>query len=159
MIHWIFFSTIATGLFYGLYAMLLRRDRWFQLSRLYLLVTLVFSLVFPFIRLPHALSTSLIYDVQAEPILLREVTTTSETATFYPTDILPIVYYLGLAVTLVALVFQVIGQAATVLMEEASCLRRKRWLYDTTWRITHSSTRRYRPLFVLQPDSCRNPQP
>ena len=143
MIHWIFFSTIATGLFYGLYAILLRRDRWFQLSRLYLLVTLVFSLVFPLIRLPQALSTSLIYGMQAEPILLREVTTTSETATYYPTDILPIVYYLGFAVTLVALVFQVIGQAAIVLM-----LRRKHPVYGEKdgYTIPHGAS------LILLPD-------
>ena len=143
MIHWIIFSTIATGLYYGLYALMLRRDHWFQFSRLYLLVTLVFSLVFPFVRLPHTFSTSLIYDMQAEPILLREATTTSQVATFYPTDILLMVYYLGLAVTLITLLFQVIGQAATVLM-----LRRKYPVYgeEDGYMIPHGGS------LILLPD-------
>ena len=53
MIHWIVFSTLATGLFYGLYLWLFRRDRWLQLSRAYLMVTLAFSLVYPLLRLPE----------------------------------------------------------------------------------------------------------
>ncbi|MCR4829761.1 MAG: M56 family metallopeptidase [Bacteroidales bacterium] len=54
MIHWLFFSTLATGLFYGLYCLLLRRDRWLQLNRWYLVVALAFSLVYPLLRLPDS---------------------------------------------------------------------------------------------------------
>ena len=125
MIHWILFSTIATGLFYGLYALLLRRDHWLQLSRLYLLVSLVFSLVFPLIRMTHVISTTLLYDVQAEPILLREVTIAAQAVTSSHTDILPLVYSLGLVVTLSILLFQMIGQMVTIFM-----LRRKYPVYS-----------------------------
>jgi hypothetical protein len=53
MIRWALFSTLAAGLFYGLYCLLLRRDRWLQLSRMYLLATLAFSLLYPMVRLPE----------------------------------------------------------------------------------------------------------
>ena len=43
MIRWMFLSTLASGLFYGLYAMLLRRDRWLQISRWYLMATMLLS--------------------------------------------------------------------------------------------------------------------
>lgn len=53
MIHWIIFSTLASAVFYGLYLWLFRRDRWLQLSRVYLMFTLAFSLVYPLLRLPE----------------------------------------------------------------------------------------------------------
>ncbi len=52
MIRWAFYSTLATGLFYGLYCLLLKRDHWLQISRWYLLISLTFSLIFPLLRLP-----------------------------------------------------------------------------------------------------------
>ena len=55
MIHWMVFSTLATALFYGLYCLTFRRDRWLQLSRVYLIVTLAFSLAYPLVRLPEGL--------------------------------------------------------------------------------------------------------
>lgn len=51
--HWILFSSLATALFYGLYLLFFRRDRWLQLSRWYLMVTMAFSLVYPLLRLPE----------------------------------------------------------------------------------------------------------
>ena len=53
MIRWALFSTLAEGLFYGLYVLLLRRDRWLRLNRFYLLLTLGFSLLYPLVRLPE----------------------------------------------------------------------------------------------------------
>ena len=53
MIRWALFSTLASGLFYGLYLWLLRRDGWLQLSRVYLILTLAFSLAYPLVRLPE----------------------------------------------------------------------------------------------------------
>ena len=53
MIRWVLFSTLATGLFLGLYLLLFRRDRWLQLSRVYLLFTLAFSLAYPLVTLPR----------------------------------------------------------------------------------------------------------
>ena len=53
MTHWALFSLLASGLFYGLYMLLFRRDHWLQLSRVYLLATLAFSLLYPMVRLPE----------------------------------------------------------------------------------------------------------
>jgi len=47
MIRWMFFSTLAAGLLYGLYTLTLRRDRWLQLNLWYLLVALPFSILVP----------------------------------------------------------------------------------------------------------------
>ena len=58
MIHWMILSTLATGLFYGLYCLTLRRDRWLQLSIVYLATTLWFSIVFPWFTLPENLATA-----------------------------------------------------------------------------------------------------
>lgn len=52
MIHWMLFSTLATALFYGIYCLAFRRDRWLQLSRWYLMAALLFSLVYPLVRFP-----------------------------------------------------------------------------------------------------------
>ena len=54
MIRWAFFSTLAIGLFWLVYRLTLGRDRWFQLSRVYIVSTLVFGLVFPLVRIPVA---------------------------------------------------------------------------------------------------------
>ncbi len=56
MIRWIFFSTLAMGIFYALYCLLLKRDRWLMLSRWYLLITLVFSLLVPLVRMPASVT-------------------------------------------------------------------------------------------------------
>lgn len=52
MIHWALFSTLSTGVLYGLYMLLFRRDRWLHLSRWYLMAALLFSLVYPLVRFP-----------------------------------------------------------------------------------------------------------
>ena len=51
MIRWMLFSTLATGLFWGLYRLTLGRDRWFNLSRAYLIIMLAFGLAYPLVRL------------------------------------------------------------------------------------------------------------
>ena len=53
MMHWVLFSVVAAGLFWGFYRLLLRRDGWLQLSRFYLIISLVFSLVYPLVPLPE----------------------------------------------------------------------------------------------------------
>ncbi len=55
MIRWILFSTLATGVFYGLYLLLFRRDAHLQLRRYYLMGTLAFSLVYPLVRMPEVM--------------------------------------------------------------------------------------------------------
>ena len=52
MIRWALLTIIATGLFWLLYRLTLGRDRWFQLSRLFIVVSLLFALLFPLIRIP-----------------------------------------------------------------------------------------------------------
>ena len=58
MIRWMIFSTLAAGLFYGLYCLTLRRDRWLGLNMWYLLTAIGFSIVFPFFSLPEGLATA-----------------------------------------------------------------------------------------------------
>lgn len=53
MTRYIFFSVLALGLFWGLYRLLLSHDRCLTVSRGYLLLTLLFSLTYPFLRLPE----------------------------------------------------------------------------------------------------------
>ena len=49
MMRYLLFATVGTALFMAVY-WLIRRDRWLQLSRWYLLGTLVLSLVLPLFR-------------------------------------------------------------------------------------------------------------
>ena len=58
MIHWALFSTLASGVLYGVYQLLFRNDRQLQLRRWYLLTALAFSLAYPLIRLPQAVSAT-----------------------------------------------------------------------------------------------------
>lgn len=53
MIHWMIFSTLATGVFYGLYLLLFRRDTHLQLRRWYLMGALAFSLIYPLVQMPE----------------------------------------------------------------------------------------------------------
>ena len=119
MIRWMILSTLATGLLYSLYAMLLRRDRWLQLSRWYLMVTLAFSLVFPLVQLPAALVPS---SPTGEPAVLltltldgAEVAAGGQSLGFRLNDAVPAVYLFGLVLTLALLLFQLAVQAVAVL--------------------------------------------
>ncbi len=124
MIRWIVFSTLSAGLFYAIYCLTLRRDRRFQLSRWYLLLTLVFSIVHPFLSLPERLdsaSRSLI-PARDYTLVLNEVEITDSPAshTFGLTE----AYLIGLALCTAYLLFQVAVQAVVVLG-----LRRKNRVY------------------------------
>lgn len=52
MIRWAIFSTLASGILYGCYCLLLRRDRWLMVSRSMLVCSLLFSLLLPLLRIP-----------------------------------------------------------------------------------------------------------
>ena len=126
MIRWMLFSTLATGLLYGLYALLLRRDRWLQLSRWYLMGAFVFSLVFPLVRLPEALVPS---SPTGEPAVLLtlngvEVADGAAPPVFQLADAVPAIYLFGLLLTLAVLLFQLVVQSVAVLR-----LRRKHTVY------------------------------
>ena len=130
MIRWMFLSTLASGLFYGLYAMLLRRDRWLQISRWYLMATMLFSLIFPFVRLPEALVPS---SPSGEPVVVLMETVAGNEITVGPggtlsgfVDKVSAVYFLGLAATLAMLLFQLAAQLFAILR-----LRRKNRVYSS----------------------------
>ena len=116
MIRWALFSTLAAGLFYGLYCLLLRRDRWLQISRVYLLATLMFSLLYPLVRLPEMELPVPAFDVVALPAMEIEASG-AEDGTPAPallhdsraeeTWIPLLVYLVGVAVSLVVLAVQV----------------------------------------------------
>lgn len=121
MIRWMIFSTLATGLFWGLYRLTLGRDRWLQLSRAYLIIMLAFGLAYPLLRLPGEMRP-VVFEIAA----LEEVTVTPDadggtllhlpaasTASNIGADwVLPAVYVGGVAVALALLVFSVIRMLA-----------------------------------------------
>ena len=129
MIRWALFSTLATALFYGLYA-LLRRDRWLQLSRWYLMGALAFSLVFPLFRLPEVLypeseSTEPVISLML-PVEGGEVTADGASPVVRLADAVPVLYLFGLVLMLAVLLFQLADQALAVFK-----LRRKYSVYTS----------------------------
>lgn len=115
------FSTLATGLFWGLYRLTLGRDRWLQLSRAYLIILLAFGLAYPLLRLPGEMRP-VVFEIAA----LEEVTVmpdadggtllrlpTASTSPNMGADwVLPAVYAGGVAVALALLVFSAIRMLA-----------------------------------------------
>ncbi len=108
------FSTLAAGLFYGLFCMTLRRDRWLQLNLWYLLVTLGFSLVFPFFSLPDRFTPVSWSATPAREYLITldeiEISATPASQAIGLTD----VYIFGLVVCVAYLLFQMVAQAVLV---------------------------------------------
>lgn len=116
MIRWALFSTLAAGLFYALYLLLMRRDRWLQLSRAYLLVTLAFSLLYPLARLPEVelplptfggdvMMPMMEFRAAEEPAAepLADMTAPQNSQ-----KLLPMVYIAGVALSLLVLALQLI---------------------------------------------------
>lgn len=114
MIRWIVFSTLGAGLFWGLYSLLMRRDRWLRLNRYFLMAGLLFSLVYPLVRLPEV---AVPMSDTEEPALLPALTVDGAAAEA-ATDPVPesgtnddsplrwaaLLYLTGVAVTLAMLV-------------------------------------------------------
>ncbi len=125
MIHWIVFSTLSAGLLYGLYCLTLRRDRWLQLSRWYLLVALGFSLVLPLISLPAQLSAASQTVISTEEYLmtLDEVVISDITAP-HTLGLLVDTYLVGFALCAAYLLFQMVAQTLIVFR-----LRRRHSVY------------------------------
>ena len=125
MIHWIVFSTLSAGLLYGLYCLTLRRDRWLQLSRWYLLVALGFSLVLPLISLPAQLSAASQTVIPTEEYLmtLDEVVISDITAP-HTLGLLVDTYLVGFALCAAYLLFQMVAQTLIVFR-----LRRRHSVY------------------------------
>lgn len=125
MIHWIVFSTLSAGLLYGLYCLTLRRDRWLQLSRWYLLVALGFSLMLPLISLPAQLSAASQTVIPTEEYLmtLDEVVISDITAP-HTLGLLVDTYLVGFALCAAYLLFQMVAQTLIVFR-----LRRRHSVY------------------------------
>ena len=124
MINWIVFSTLSAGLFYGLYCLTLRRDRWLQLSIVYLATTLWFSVVFPWFTLPEQLASASqsVIPAQEYQATLSEIEI-SATPTSQSIGLVD-VYLIGLALCAAYLLFQLMVQGVRITM-----LRRKHTVY------------------------------
>lgn len=124
MIRFLVLSTLAAGLFYGLYCLTLRRDRWLKLSQWYLLTTLWFSVIFPWFTLPSRLATAAqtVLPTEGYMATLDEITI-SASASMRTIDLADI-HLIGVALCLGFLLFQIGAQAVTILR-----LRRKHTAY------------------------------
>lgn len=128
MIRWMFFSTLAAGLLYGLYTLTLRRDRWLQLNLWYLLVALPFSILVPHLPIPDFFGSASLSVASAENFLVTlapvEISASSAPQALRLMDVVLNTYLIGLAVCFAWLVFQMVAQAMIVVR-----LRRKHGVY------------------------------
>ena len=124
MIRWMIFSTMAAGIFYGLYCLTLRRDRWLQLSLWYLLLALGFSIMFPFFSLPERLASASqsVIPAGGYQATLNEIEISAAPASHAIS--LMDVYLIGLAICVAYLLFQLVVQAVKIIM-----LRQKHTVY------------------------------
>ena len=124
MIRWMIFSTLAAGVFYGLYCLTLRRDRWLQLSLWYLLLALGFSIIFPFFSLPERLASASqsVIPAGGYQATLNEIEISAAPASHAIS--LMDVYLIGLAICVAYLLFQLVVQAVKIIM-----LRQKHSVY------------------------------
>ena len=126
MIHWMILSTLATGLFYGLYCLTLRRDRWLQLSIVYLVTTLWFSVVFPWFTLPESLASASQKVIPTDGYMMTldeiDISANAASRTINLTDI----HLIGIALCLAYLLFQLGAQAIAI-----ARLRRRNTVYKT----------------------------
>ena len=115
MIRFLIFSSLAAGLFYGLYCLTLRRDRWLKLSQWYLLTTLWFSVIFPWFTLPSSLATAAqtVLPTEGYMATLDEITI-SAYASMRTIDLADI-HLIGVALCLGYLLFQIGAQTVTIL--------------------------------------------
>lgn len=127
MIRFLVLSTLAAGLFYGLYCLTLRRDRWLKPSQWYLLTTLWFSVIFPWFTLPSSLATAVqtVLPTEGYMATLDEITI-SATASMRTIDLADI-HLVGVALCLGYLLFQIGAQTVTIL---------RLWRKHTVYRAT-----------------------
>ncbi len=109
MLHWIVFSTLGAGLFYGMYCLMLRHDRWLQLSRTYLIVTLLFSLVYPLVHLPEVALPVAAPSVEFDAVTVEPVTPVQPTAVSERPTMLPAVLYIAGVVLALAVLLGQLG--------------------------------------------------
>lgn len=114
MIHWALFSTLASGILYGCYCLLLRHDRWLVASRGTLVFSLLFSLLMPLISLPGIefagiQSLTEIQTLELAPTVAMPTTEATDTAEANVSAYLPMVLYIvGVAMTLALLTVSVV---------------------------------------------------
>ncbi|MCR5444799.1 MAG: M56 family metallopeptidase [Bacteroidales bacterium] len=119
-------STLALGLFYGLYCLTLRRDRWLQQSLWYLLLTMGFGMVFPFFSLPSSFAPSSLTAIHPGEYLIAldkvDISAAPVSRSLGITEI----YLVGLALCMVFLLFQMAAQGVTIIK-----LRRSHSVYGS----------------------------
>lgn len=119
MIRWMIMSTLATGLFYALYLWLFRRDRWFDLSRAYLLIILGFCSLFPWFQLPASVmsstpATEFLMTVDNPETYVVGNIPMEEPELSLKLDIIPSIYFGGVALMLAILIIQLTAQAVRI---------------------------------------------
>lgn len=109
MIRWALLSILAIGLFWLLYRLTLGRDRWFQLSRVYIVSTLVFGLLYPLVSLPMAPLTGEMRLVVLDEVIVGSPVAAADSfisqESCFP--LVAVVYWLGVAVSLLLLLLSV----------------------------------------------------
>ena len=132
----ILFAVVASALFYGLYAVTLRRSNLFRLRRFYLIGTLIVAMIIPFISIetkaPQAARVSAYVqqlqmpeetvvpqiEVQEASIEPVQAATPSPTdpVTVSPSwnwkDALQALYFVGCAVTIILLIIKLVNTAS-----------------------------------------------
>ena len=119
MIRWMIMSTLATGLFYALYLWLFRRDRWFDLSRAYLFIILGFCSLFPWFQLPASVmsstpATEFLMTVDNPETYVVGNIPIEEPDLSLKLDIIPSIYFGGVALMLAILIIQLTAQAVRI---------------------------------------------
>ena len=119
MIRWMIMSTLATGLFYALYLWLFRRDRWFDLSRAYLFIILGFCSMFPWFQLPASVmsstpATEFLMTVDNPERYVVGNIPMEEPELSLKLDIIPSIYFVGVALMLAILIIQLTVQAMRI---------------------------------------------
>lgn len=130
----ILFSAVAIALFFGLYAVTLRRSNLFRLRRFYLIGTLAVSMIIPFVSIeikvpqttrvsPYVPHIRQSYETVVPQIAIQETSlepaqTVAAITTIAPKssrtwkDIVPIVYFIGCATAFIILVIKLIKTAS-----------------------------------------------
>ncbi len=130
----ILFSAVAIALFFGLYAVTLRRSNLFRLRRFYLIGTLAVSMIIPFVSIeikvpqttrvssyaPHIRQSyeTVVPQIAIQETSLEPAQTVAPITTIAPKssrtwkDIVPIVYIIGCATAFIILVIKLIKTAS-----------------------------------------------
>ena len=101
-------SSAVIILFYLCFHLFLRKETFFQHNRGFLLIGLVIALVFPLIVIPVyiPLETVIVPEFQYLSTIASQTELPSATSTFQWTDLIPIVYGIGLIIFLIQFLFQ-----------------------------------------------------